>query len=128
MWLLKASPVVALYAHQPIGNAHLASSHTYTLECVGLLVGYKKLVLAKNDGKRRTHHENRTLNAERAETAKESRWILVLTNCFPKWQDVLPKPDATAPILSTTLDERVVCYPELPEQMCTDQEPTLSLS
>lgn len=55
------------------------------------------------------------------ETARRSRWILVLTNHFSHWQDALALPDATAAEVTTALDERVFWYFGLPEQIHTDQ-------
>ena len=55
------------------------------------------------------------------ETARGSKWILVLTDHFTRWQDAIAIPDATAPVVATTLDERVFCYLGLPEQIHTDQ-------
>ena len=54
-------------------------------------------------------------------TNKGNRWILVLTDHFTRWQDAIPLPDATAPTVATTLDERVFCYMGLPETIHTDQ-------
>ena len=54
-------------------------------------------------------------------TSRQNRWILVLTDHFTRWQDALAIPDATAPTVATTLDERVFCYLGLPEQIHTDQ-------
>ena len=50
-------------------------------------------------------------------TRRGNQWILVLTDHFTRWQDALPLPDATAPTVATTLDERVFCYFGLPEQI-----------
>ena len=55
------------------------------------------------------------------ETQARNRWILVLTDHFTRWQDALPLPDATAPVVAATLDERVFCYFGLPEQIHSDQ-------
>ena len=54
-------------------------------------------------------------------TARGNRWILVLTDHFTRWQDAIALPDATAPTVASTLDERVFCYLGLPEQIHTDQ-------
>ena len=53
-------------------------------------------------------------------TKQGNQWILVLTDHFTRWQDALPLPDATAPTVATTLDERVFCYFGLPEQIHSD--------
>ena len=45
----------------------------------------------------------------------------MLTDHFTRWQDALALPDATAPTVATALDERVVCYFGLPEEIHTDQ-------
>ena len=50
-------------------------------------------------------------------TRRGNQWIVVLTDHFTCWQDVLPLPDGTAPTVATTLDERVFCYFGLPEQI-----------
>ena len=55
------------------------------------------------------------------ETSRGNRWILVLVDHFTRWQDALAIPDATAPVVAATLDERVFCYMGLPEQIHTDQ-------
>ena len=54
-------------------------------------------------------------------TPRGNRWILVLADHFTRWHDALPIPDATAPTVATTLDERVFSYMGLPEQIHTDQ-------
>ena len=54
------------------------------------------------------------------ETSRGHKWILVLTDHFTRWQDALPLTDATAPVVASTLDERVFCYLGLPEQLHTD--------
>ena len=54
-------------------------------------------------------------------TERGNRWILVLTDHFTKWQDALAIPDATAPTVAQTLDERVFCYFGLPETIHSDQ-------
>ena len=46
-------------------------------------------------------------------TKRGNQWILVST-------DALPLPDATAPTVATTLDERVFCYYGLPKQIHSD--------
>ena len=40
---------------------------------------------------------------------------------FTRWQDALALPDATAPVVAKTLDEKVFCYFGLPEQIHSDQ-------
>ena len=54
-------------------------------------------------------------------TPRGNRWILVLTDHFTRWQDALAIPDATAPVIATTLDERVFRYFGLPKVIQTDQ-------
>ena len=54
-------------------------------------------------------------------TPRGNRWILVLTDHFTRWQDAIAIPDATAPVVAATLDERIFCYLGLPEQIHTDQ-------
>ena len=55
------------------------------------------------------------------ETRAGNKWILVVMDHFSRWQDAIPIPDATAPIVAATLDQRVFCYLGLPEQLHTDQ-------
>ena len=55
------------------------------------------------------------------ETSRGNKWILVLIDHFTRWQDAIPLTDATAPVVASTLDERVFCYLGLPEQLHTDQ-------
>ena len=55
------------------------------------------------------------------ETSRGNKWILVLMDHFTRWQDAIPLIDATAPVVASTLDERVFCYLGLPEQLHTDQ-------
>ena len=55
------------------------------------------------------------------ETSRGNKWILVLMDHFTRWQDAIPLTDATAPVVASTLDERVFCYMGLPEQLHTDQ-------
>ena len=55
------------------------------------------------------------------ETRAGNRWILVITDHFTRWQDAIAVPDATAPVVATTLDQRVFCYFGLPEQLHSDQ-------
>ena len=54
-------------------------------------------------------------------TQRGNCWILVLTDHFTRWQDALALPGATAPIIASTLDERVFCYLGLPESIHSDQ-------
>ena len=54
-------------------------------------------------------------------TPRGNKWILVLTDHFTRWQDALAISDATAPVVASTLDERIFCYLGLPEQIHTDQ-------
>ena len=44
------------------------------------------------------------------ENAKRSKWVLVPMDHFTRWQDVIAVPDATAPVVAATLDEKVFCY------------------
>ena len=55
------------------------------------------------------------------ETKAGNKWILVITDHFTRWQDAIPVPDATAPVVAATLDQRVFCYLGLPEQLHSDQ-------
>ena len=55
------------------------------------------------------------------ETRAGNKWILVIMDHFSRWQDAIPIPDATAPVVAATLDQRVFCYLGLPEQLHTDQ-------
>ena len=55
------------------------------------------------------------------ETPRGNKWILVISDHFTRWQDAFPLPDATAPTVATTLEERVFCYLGLPEQIHSDQ-------
>ena len=55
------------------------------------------------------------------ETSRGNKWILVLMDHFTRWQDAIPLTEATAPVVASTLDERVFCYLGLPEQLHTDQ-------
>ena len=54
-------------------------------------------------------------------TPRGNAWILVLTDHFSRWQDAIPLPDATAPVVARTLDDRVFSYFGLPEVIHTDQ-------
>ena len=38
------------------------------------------------------------------ETSRGNKWILVLVDHFTRWQEALAIPDATAPVVATTLD------------------------
>ena len=55
-------------------------------------------------------------------TPRGNKWILVLTDHFTRWQDALAISDATAPVVASTLDERIFCHLGLPEQIHMDQE------
>ena len=55
------------------------------------------------------------------QTERGNQWILVLTDHFTRWQDALPLPDATAPVVAKALDSRIFCYLGLPEQIHADQ-------
>ena len=55
------------------------------------------------------------------ETARGNKWILVVLDHFSRWQDALPLPEATAPVVATALDERIYSYLGLPEQLHSDQ-------
>ena len=55
------------------------------------------------------------------ETRAGNRWILVIMDHFTRWQDAIPLPNATAPVVAAALDQRVFCYLGLPEQLHSDQ-------
>ena len=55
------------------------------------------------------------------ETARENRWILVVTDHFTRWQDATPIPKTTAPVGAPTLDARIFSYFGLPEELHSDQ-------
>ena len=38
------------------------------------------------------------------ETSRGNKWILVLADHFTRWQEALAIPDATAPVVATTMD------------------------
>ena len=38
------------------------------------------------------------------ETSRGNKWILVLVDHFTRWQEALAIPDATAPVVATTMD------------------------
>ena len=40
---------------------------------------------------------------------------------FTRWQDAIPIPDATAPVVAATLDQEVFSYLSLPAQLHLDQ-------
>jgi len=46
---------------------------------------------------------------------------LVLTDHFTRWADTLAIPNASAPTVARVLDQHVLCYFGLPEQIHTDQ-------
>lgn len=50
------------------------------------------------------------------ETPKGNRWVLVLMDHFTGWQNAIVIPNATTPLVTTTLDELVFCYLDLLEQ------------
>ena len=54
-------------------------------------------------------------------SARGNSWILVLTDHFTRWSDAIAIPDATAPTVARTLDQRVFCYMGLPERIHSDQ-------
>ena len=56
------------------------------------------------------------------ETARKNRWILVVTDHFTRWQDAIPIPEATAPVVASTLYTKIFCYFGLPEELHSDQE------
>jgi len=56
-----------------------------------------------------------------AMSVKGNNWILVLTDHFTWWADVLAIPDASAPTVARALDQQVFCYFGLPEQIHSDQ-------
>ena len=45
----------------------------------------------------------------------------MITDHFSRWQDAIPLPEATAPVVATALDEKIFCYLGLPEQLHSDQ-------
>ena len=51
---------------------------------------------------------------------KSNQCILILSDHFTCWQDVIPLVDATAPTVATALDKKVFCYFGLPEQINSD--------
>ena len=55
------------------------------------------------------------------ETRAGKRWIPVFMDYFTRWQDAIPIPDATAPVVAAALDQQVFCYLGLPEQLHLDQ-------
>lgn len=55
------------------------------------------------------------------ETPRKNKWILVLTDHFTRWQDALPIPDGTTPVVAKALDSRIFCYFGIPEQLHSDQ-------
>lgn len=56
-----------------------------------------------------------------SETENKNKWILVVSDHVSGWRDGLTIPDATAPIMATTLDDRAVCYYGLPEEQHSGQ-------
>ena len=55
------------------------------------------------------------------ETIRGNKWVLVVMDHFTRWQDAIALPDATAPTVASTLDERIFCYMGLPENIHSDQ-------
>ena len=55
------------------------------------------------------------------ETPRQNKWILVLTDHFTRWQDAIPIPDGTTPVVAQALDSRIFSYFGIPEQLHTDQ-------
>lgn len=56
-----------------------------------------------------------------AVTQRGSRWILVLSDHFTRWQDAIALPDATAPTVALALETRVFSIFGLPEELHSDQ-------
>jgi len=54
-------------------------------------------------------------------SARGDTWILVLTDHFTRWADVLAIPDASAPTVARAPDQNVFCYLGLPEQIHADK-------
>jgi len=50
-------------------------------------------------------------------TSRGNSWILVLTDHFTRWADVLAIPDTSAPTVTKVLDQHVFCYFGIPEQI-----------
>ena len=46
-----------------------------------------------------------------------NQWILVLSDHFTRWLGAIQLADATAPTVATALNERILCYFGLPEQL-----------
>jgi len=53
---------------------------------------------------------------------KSSNWILVLTDQFTWWADVLAIPDASAPSVARALNQQVFCCFGLLEQLHSDPD------
>ena len=53
-------------------------------------------------------------------TQRGNQRILVLSDHFTCWLNAISLVDATAPTIATALDERVLCYFGLPEQIHFD--------
>jgi len=53
---------------------------------------------------------------------KGDNWILVLTDHFMWWADVLAIPDVPASTVAKALDPNVFCYFGLPKRTHTDQD------
>jgi len=54
-------------------------------------------------------------------SVRGNNWILVLTDHFMRWADALAIPDTSAPTVSRALDQQVLCYFGVPEQIHSDQ-------
>jgi len=54
-------------------------------------------------------------------TPRENSWILVLTDRFTRWAEVLAIPNASASTVARVLYQHVFCYFGLPEQIHSDQ-------
>lgn len=50
-----------------------------------------------------------------------TRWILVITDHFSRWQDALAIPDAIAPTVATVQEKLVFCYFGLLDVLHSDQ-------
>ncbi|XP_067937216.1 protein NYNRIN-like [Watersipora subatra] len=57
-------------------------------------------------------------------TTRGNIWALVMTDHFTRWSVAIAIPDATAPTVASTLEERVFSYFGLPEIIYTDQGPS----
>jgi len=50
-------------------------------------------------------------------TPRDNNWILVLTDQFNQWANVLAIADVSAPTVAWALDQHVFCYLGMPEHM-----------